>query len=159
MRPHGSPSFLEQRRLNAIALLKKGLTPVEIARKIGVDRRSVRRWKSRFLRQGQKGIKARPASGRPTKLNVLSRKKLEACLVRGAHDSGYSTDLWTCPRVAKIIERQFHVRYHVDHIGRLLRSMGWSPQKPERLARERDEKAIRRWVKQEWPDIKKKPAD
>jgi transposase len=65
--------------------------------------------------------------------------------------------LWTCPRVAQVIRREFGVRYHVDHIGRLLRSLGFTPQKPERRARERDESAIQRWVKQDWPRIKKTP--
>jgi putative transposase len=59
--------------------------------------------------------------------------------------------------VAEIIDREFGVEYHEDHIGRLLHGMGWSPQKPERRARERDEEAIRTWIKKEWPRVKKKP--
>ncbi len=98
---------------------------------------------------------ARPAPGRPPKLDAKARSRLERKLVRGARACGFATDLWTCPRVAKVIRREFRVRYHVDHIGRLLRSMGWSPQKPERRARERDEEAIRRWVKVDWPRVKK----
>lgn len=159
MRPHGSPIQLEQRRLNAIALLSEGIPPVEVARKIGVDRRSVRRWKSSFREGGQSAVKARPAPGRPPRLTAADKKKLERSLFRGAQTAGFPTDLWTCPRVASLIDRKFNVRYHVDHIGRLLRSMGWSPQKPERRARERNEEEIRRWIKVEWPRIKKKPAN
>ena len=68
-----------------------------------------------------------------------------------------SPDLWTCPRVAQLIAQRFRIRYHVDHLGRLLHALGWSPQKPARRAVERDEEAIQGWVKQTWPALKKKP--
>ena len=156
MRPHGSPESLEHRRLKAISLLKEGLTPVEVARKLGIDRRSVRRWRASHDAAGRKGVLARPAPGRPRRLDDARRKKLEMVLLKGPLAAGYSTELWTCPRVASVIHRYFKVRYHVDHIGRVLRSMGWSPQKPERRARERDEDAIR--TKVDWPRVKKTPG-
>jgi len=155
MRPRGSPEELEQRRLRAIALLKKDYQPVDVARMIGVDRRSVRRWKAAYLRAGDRAIKARPA-GRPQQLDNKAQKHLERKLLKGAKAAGFPTDLWTCPRVAQLILAFFGIRYHVDHIGRLLRSLGWSPQRPQRKAIERDEQKIQRWVKQEWPVIKKK---
>ena len=158
MRPHGSPAHLEQRRLQAVILFEKGIPPVEVAHRLKVGRRSVRRWKASFLKNGRKALKAQPAPGRPGRLAPARKERLAQVLLRGAQSAGYHTDLWTCPRVADLLEKEFHVRYHVDHIGRLLHSMGWSPQKPERRARERDEKAIRRWVRVEWPAIKKKPA-
>jgi putative transposase len=96
--------------------------------------------------------------GRPRKLTAAQRARLEKALLRGALAYGFPTDLWTCPRVADLIERRFRVEYHVDHVGRLLHGIGWSPQKPERRARERDEEAIRTWVKTVWPRVKKKPA-
>ena len=99
---------------------------------------------------------AKPAPGRPTKLDAAARRKLDRLLRKGAKAAGYPTDLWTCPRMRNLIRREFGVRYHVDHIGRLLRCLGWTPQRPERRARERDEEAIRRWVKVDWPRIKKK---
>jgi len=158
MRPYGSPTQLERRRLQAIALLKKGLQPVDIAKKLKTDRRSVRRWKASYRKAGLKSLKAQPVPGRPPKLPAKSQSQLEKLMLKGAQNAGYPTDLWTCPRVADLIERQFHVRYHVDHIVRFLRSLGWSPQKPQRLARERDEKAIKHWVKTTWLRIKKKPS-
>ncbi|MDH4270442.1 MAG: IS630 family transposase [Candidatus Aminicenantes bacterium] len=157
MRPSGDPQLLEQRRLKAIALFQEGFQPVEIARKLGVNRRSVRLWKAHFLSGGPEALRARPTPGRPWKLKRTDRAALETLLLRGARASGYATDLWTCPRVAQVIARKFGVHYHVDHIGRLLRSLGWSPQKPERRAIERDEEAIQRWVKMRWPKVKKTP--
>ena len=157
MRPSGSPQELERRRLQAVALLKEGFLPVEVAQRLGVDRRSVRRWRASHDREGREGLSAKPSPGRPPKLDAEARSKLERLLLEGAKACGFSTDLWTCPRVATTIRRRYGVRYHVDHIGRLLRSMGWTPQKPERRARERDEKGIQRWTKVDWSRIKKKP--
>lgn len=157
MRPEGSPAELERRRLRAVALLKEGFQPVEVARRLGVDRRSVRRWRAAHDAEGRKGVAARSASGRPPKLSAKDRARLERDLVKGAKASGFPTDLWTCPRVAQLIRRRYGVRYHVDHVCRLLRSMDWSPQKPERRARERDEEAIRGWIKTTWSRVKKTP--
>lgn len=157
MRPHGSPDVLERRRLQAIDLLEQGYAPVEVAQRLGVDRRSVRRWKAAYRQGGRRAIRARPATGRPPKLSPEQREQLRQALLEGAQAAGFPTDLWTCPRVARLITQRFGVRYHVDHIGRLLHALGWSPQKPQRRAVERNEEAIQHWTQQEWPRIKKKP--
>src|SRR3972149_2114056 len=106
MRPTGSPEELERRRLRALALLKEGLLPVEVARRVGVDRRSVRRWKAAARRRGKAGVRARAAPGRPPKLIPEHKRRLEALLLEGAQAAGFHTDLWTCPRVAELIERR-----------------------------------------------------
>lgn len=158
MRPYGTPQQLEQRRFRALALLGQGYPPVEVARRVGVNRRSVRRWRAAVRQRGRRALLARPASGRPPKLDARARRQLETDLLRGARACGFATDLWTCPRVGEWIRRRFGVRYHVDHLGRLLHALGWSPQKPARRARERDEQAIRRWVRTVWPQVKKTPS-
>jgi transposase len=79
-------------------------------------------------------------------------------LLKGAQAAGFDTDLWTCPRVAELVQRRFGVEYHVDHVGRLLHDLGWSPQLPTRHSVERDEAAIQRWVHETWPRVKKTPA-
>jgi transposase len=157
MRPYGSPETLQRRRERALALLAKGYQPVDIARMLGVDRRSVRRWKASYRRKGEKGIKAKPSPGRPCRLSAKDKRALERELLKGAQTAGFPTDLWTCPRIAELINARFGVSYHVDHVCRLLGSLGWSPQRPERRAIERNETEIRRWIKEEWPRIKKKP--
>jgi transposase len=158
MRPTGSPSELERRRVWALELLGEGLLPSEVAKRIGVDRRSVRRWKAAARVDGELGVKAHPASGRPPKLSAKDKRRLEGLLLKGPLAAGFGTDLWTCPRVAELIEQRFAVQYHVDHIGRLLHDLGWSPQKPARRALERDEEQIRRWVHEDWPRVKKTPG-
>lgn len=158
MRPYGSPDQLERRRRRAIELLDEGMQPVEVARVVGVDRRSVRRWNAAYRREGDTALAAKPTPGRPSKLGAGQVAKLEDALLAGAAAAGFATDLWTCPRVARLIHDSFGVSYHVDHIGRLLRSLGWSPKRPQRRAIERDEDEIARWVKQDWPRIKKNCA-
>lgn len=158
MRPEGNPEVLQRRRERAITLLHQGYQPVEVARMVGVDRRSVRRWNAAYKHKGKKGIAATPNTGRPPRLDAKAKKQLEQALLEGAQAAGFPNDLWTCPRVAHLIKARFGISYHVDHIGRLLGSLGWSPQKPERRARERNEKAIKTWLKTQWPRIKKKPS-
>ena len=155
MRPAGSPKALQQRRERAITLLKEGYQPCEVASMLKVDRRSVRRWKAAYRKKGNQALQAKPAPGRPAKLSEKDKARLEKFLLKGARSAGFATDLWTCPRIAELIAARFDVHYHVDHIGRLLRAMGWSPQKPTRKAVERDEESIATWVKADWPRVKK----
>lgn len=126
MRPSGSPAELERRRVLGIELLKRGLRTVEVARRLGVDPRSVRRWRAIHDRAGRAGLAARLGPGRPPKLDGRSKDQLVELLRCGAEASGFPTPEWTCPRVATVIHRDFGVRYHVDHIGRLLREIGWT---------------------------------
>lgn len=74
---------------------------------------------------------------------------------QGAEAHGFRDDLWTRKRVAALIECKLGVRYHPGHVSRLLQGWGWSPQLPERRARQRDEDAIGRWRTESWPAIKK----
>ena len=120
-----------------------------------MSRRSVRRWKAAYRKLGEKGIRAKPASGRPPRLDRAAQRRLERALLRGAKAAGFPTELWTCRRVAQLIRAEFGVTYHVDHIGRLLRSLGWTPQRPQRRAIERDEARVQGWIRKEWPRLKK----
>jgi len=79
-------------------------------------------------------------------------------LLKGALAAGYSTDLWTLERIGRVIEQQYHVTYHPAHVWKLMRSLGWSCQKPERRALQRDERAIAHWKRYRWPHIKKRSA-
>jgi transposase len=149
---------LQRKREHAIRLLEQGLTQAEIARSLDVDPRSVRRWKHDLKVGGWAALKAVPAHGRPLKLSPGQRQRLERHLLKGAQAAGFPTDLWTCPRVAEHIARTFGVRYHADHICRMLHAMNWSPQKPACKAIERHEEGIGQWVKKVWPTIFKKRA-
>jgi len=156
MRPNGTPDELEHRRFQALTLLQRGKSPVEVARQLGVDRRSVRRWKSSAQRHGEAALAARPARGRPSRLRRGQKQLLRRALLRGAQAAGFENDLWTCRRVAQWIQQRFGIRYERTHVCRLLHGLGFTPQKPQRRAVERDEAAICQWVQEVWPAIKKK---
>jgi transposase len=143
--------------MRAGELLSKGMKPADVARAVGSSRSSVTRWKAMMRGRGAGGLKAKPASGRPPLLSGSQKGKLVKILLRGPKAGGYSTDLWTCSRVAEVIRRHFDVQYHPGHVWYILRSLGWTCQKPERQARERDEKAIEQWRLEDWPRIKKSP--
>lgn len=157
MRPHGSPTDLEARRRRAVALLEKGLGVREVARQIRCSPTSVSRWQAAVRTRGPDALRPQPASGRPPRVTARQRARLLKLLLKGATAHGFSTDLWTLPRVAEVIARTFGVRYHPAHVWKILRGEGWSCQKPERRARERDEAAIQRWRTDRWPHIKKRP--
>jgi transposase len=145
--------------LRAARLLAGGMKQADVARAVGCSRSSVTRWKEVVEKHGVEELHAKPASGRPPSLSPVQKKKLVSILLRGPKASGYSTDLWTCPRVAEVVMRNFGVRYTAGHMWRVLRSLGFSCQKPERQARERDEKAIEMWRRRRWSHIKKGPYD
>ena len=158
MRPHGSPTALEARRRRAVALLAQGLGVRTVARQIGCSPSSVSRWQTDVAAGGPDALRAKPPPGRPPRLTARQRARLLTLLLNGATTHGFGTDLWTLPRVAAVIARTFGVTYHPAHVWKILRGEGWSCQKPERRARERDEAAIQRWRAERWPHIKKRPA-
>ena len=141
----------EQLRLRGVAMLHEGLSPTEVAAALEVGRATVYRWKSRGR---GKGAPIRP-SGRKLALTARRCRQLERILERGAVAYGFSTEMWTGKRIAQVIKERFGVQYHFKSIPYLLKSLGWSWQKPEGQATERDEAAIARWVWYKWPRIKK----
>jgi transposase len=157
MRPRGAAAVLEARRHRALKLLDEGRSLHEVGRLLGCAPISVMRWRDAREEGGAAALRVRFSPGRPPKLNVRQRQRLVKLLLQGAIAQGYRTEIWTTARVAALIRRIFGVRYHRDHVGRLLHALGFTHQKPERRALERNEEAIERWKKQEWPRIKKKP--
>lgn len=147
---------LQQRRFRAAKLFDRGCGKSEVARRLGVSAQSTSRWYALWQTHGIDGLKKAGRAGRKPRLNSEQVHQLEEALLQGPQDLGYDTPLWTAARVADLIQRQTGVRYHPDHIYRLLQQLGWSCQRPVGRALERDEQAIRGWKRQRWPDIKKK---
>jgi len=148
--------MMEERRLEGAKLSEAGISQADVARQLGVKRQSVHEWAKVMAARGEKGL-ARVRTGRKPRLNAVQLAKLAEHLQNGPQAHGYATALWTTERIARLIKRQFGVRYHRDHVGRLLGQMGWSCQRPTGRARERKEEEIVRWKRVEWPRIKKKP--
>jgi transposase len=148
---------LEARRLRAASLFRQGESQAEVARVLGVHRQTVHRWAKCFASEGRAALKKAGRAGRKPRLSVAELRILEQGLQRGPEALGYETSLWTAPRVADLIEHECDIRYHPGHVWKILRQMGWSCQRPKGRALERDEAVIRRWKKQRWPELKKKP--
>lgn len=155
MRPKGTAAELEVRRRLAGQLLRQGKGVREVARLVQVTPSAVSHWKRALDQQGMEALKSKAHPGRAPRLSDAQKRKLLEVLARGAIKSGYTTNLWSCSRVAAVIERRFGVKYHPSHVWKLLRRLGWSAQKPELRARERNEAAIRDWRDHDWPRIKK----
>jgi transposase len=157
MRLRGSAEDLEGRRRRALKLLDGGLSLNEVGRRIGCAASSVMHWRDMRRRGGEKGLRVRSSPGRPHKLSLVHCRLLLKVLLEGAMASGYPTQLWTTARISEMIRKRFRVEYHPDHVGRLMHRLGWSHQKPQKRALEREEGAIRRFVRKDWPRVKKTP--
>jgi len=148
---------LEKRRFEAIRLLdKQDLNQSEVARRVHVCRQTVNRWAEQAREGGREALKSGRA-GRKPELTDGNRQRLQELLMEGPEKLGYETPLWTCSRVAHLIENEFDIEYHPGHVWKILVDLGWSCQRPVGRARERNEEAIRHWRRVAWPAIKKKP--
>jgi len=127
MRPNGTQAELERRRRRAVAMFQQGLKNAPIARALGVRPQSVGRWRRAWQRGGEPGVKAKRVPGRPPRLSQRQRRGLQARLTKGARSQGFGTELWTCRRVQQLIQRCYGVHYHVNHLSKLLRGLGFSP--------------------------------
>jgi transposase len=145
---------LETRRLEAMRLLEEGWHQAEVARRLGVKPCSVSRWRKAHREGGDDALKSPGRSGRKPKLSEEQWEAVEEKLVAGPLSSGYQTELWTLERIRDVVEGISGHRYDIGQLSRLMRRHGWSCQKPKRKAKERDEEAIERWVKEDWPRIK-----
>jgi transposase len=151
-RPIGTAAELERRRRRAVALLEQGESPSTIARVLGVHETSVHRWR-RHARNGP-GLDAKPHPGRKPRLSAQQWAEVEQLLLLGARHHGWPNELWTAARVASLIERHFGVRYHPEHVRSVLHQrLRWSSQKPQRRAKEQNEKEVERWIGDEFPRI------
>ena len=147
------------RRRVAVEFLGKGMSTADVALVLSVSLSSVKRWKRAYRLGGVAALEPQPRRGPRTKLTSSERERLRRLLLEGPRAAGFATELWTCARVAELVQREFGVSYHPDHLGRILHDLGFSPQKPQRRAAERNEAAIERWRSHDWPRIKKRPGD
>src|SRR3990172_5194372 len=148
---------LEKRRLGAIRWFGEELNNREIGRRLRVCNQTVSRWRKQYRAGGKAALRKAGRAGRQRRLRATDEQRLVGLLRQGPERLGYETPLWTCDRVAHLIEDEFGVRYHAGHVWKILRQMNWSPQRPLGRALERDERAIEQWKKQRWPTIKKSP--
>jgi transposase len=146
----------EWRRLRVLQLKQLGWRQREIASALGASEVSVSRWLARARREGPEALLARPAPGPASKLSPRQKRLIPEFLWHGAEAYGFRGEVWTCARIAVVIEEEFGVRYHRDHVGRLLKELRWTPQVPIRRAAQRDEQAILHWREEVWPELQRR---
>src|SRR6266545_2507947 len=155
-RPRRDFKGMEQRRMQAADLFEEGVIPAEVARRVGVRHQIVSQWRKAWRQDGRDALRAAGRAGRKPKLNHEQLDQVQVALAEGAEANGYTTDLWTLPRVADVIERVTGVAYHPGHVWYVLRDqLNWTWQRPARRAVERNDEAIEHWVKKRWPQLKK----
>ena len=157
--PAEERAALEARRLEAAELFAQGRSQAEVARELDVSRQSASRWHTRWQADGSAALRTRGPTGRRPKVADDQLEVIEQALLEGALAHGFATDVWTLERIAVVIQGLTGVALSNPSVWRLLRNrLGWSVQRPQRQAKERDEEAIQHWVAHEWPRINKGPA-
>ena len=152
-----STTWKEQRRLRAYDLKHQGWKQDDIAHALGVSKGAVSQWLSRADQFGWSALQARPHPGRPPELTLEQKHLLPDLLSHGAEAYGFRGDVWTCPRIGKVIEWEWGIVYHKSHVARLLKELNWTPQMPLERASQRDEVAIATWRAEVWGELKKRP--
>ena len=145
----------EGRRFQAWHLLQQDWSQRQIAAALGVTEGAVSQWIARAREEGPEALRHRPRPGAPCRLTAEQLARLLTLLHRGAEAYGFRGQVWTCGRIAAVIHQEFGISYHAVHVGRLLKAIRWSPQKPVRRARQRDDVAITRWREDTWPALKR----
>ena len=149
---------LEVRRLRAAELFAAGVRQAEVARQLEVSAQAVSVWHACWEHGGTEALRSRGPSGPAPRLSDAELATVEQALLEGATANGFVGELWTLERIALVIQRLTGVRHHSARVWALLRHrLGWSVQHPVRRAAERDQAAIDRWVKDQWPQILQMP--
>jgi len=146
----------EARRKRAFALKRKGWKQRKISEALGVSEGAVSQWLTTARKQGEEALQAHLHPGAPARLTQSQLRLVPDFLSHGAEAYGFRGEVWTCARVAKVIEQEFSVTYHKSHVSRLLKQLDWTPQKPIQRAIQRDEALIESWRKEVWLDLKKR---
>jgi transposase len=148
-----------KKRVRAGRLLQKGWTPAQVALDVGVARQTVYTWKALFDEGGMDALRAVRARGRPAKLDEPQLDALRRALLQKPTEHGFGTELWTLKRVGVLIKRLHGIKYSQTQTWRILGALGFSPQKPDKRAIERNEDVVQSWKQRTWPALKKKPRE
>jgi transposase len=158
MRSKGSASELAARRRLAVQRVNEGWKQKDVAEFLGISVKAVGNWMAAYRIAGDDGLAGKPHPGAKPKLSKRQERSVLSWLSKSPEAFGYKTDIWTTRRLAEVIEKRFGVRFNSNYLAAWLTDRGYSPQKPETPALERNNPAIARWIAEEWPRLKKKPG-
>lgn len=145
----------EKRRLKAAKMFKKGKTQAEVAKKFNVTPAAANQWYETWKEGGREALKSKGHPGFLSELAEDNRQKLKKILLSGPVKYGYSTELWTLARIAEVIKKEFKITFSEVWVWHIIRDLGFTPQKPQVKAKQRNEKAISEWKTKTLPDLKK----
>lgn len=148
-----SAGELERRRRLAVDRVRSGYSQQETATFLGVSKSAVSQWMKAYRKRGDAGLAAKPRSGRPRKLTQRQERTILSWFAKSATDFGFANELWTAPRVAKLIRQKWDVKFHERYLNQWLAERRITPQKPQRQPRERDDDAIQKWLRYDWPRL------
>jgi transposase len=149
----GKSSFCEWRRMQALHLSKQGWTQWDIAAALDVTQGAVSQWLAAVRRGGPDALRAQPRPGRPARLTLQQKRLIPDFLGHGAEAYGFRGEVWTCPRIAKVLRQEYGVSYSRSQVSRLMKEVQWTPQIPMTRALQRDEQVIEHWRVEVWPQI------
>jgi transposase len=148
-----------KKRVLAGRLLLKGKKPAEVAVAVGVARQTVYTLRAMLDEGGIDALRSAPSRGRPPRLDETKLEGLRRVLLQKPTEHGFGTELWTLKRVGVVIQRRYGVKFGQTQIWRVLGALGFSVQKPDRRAIERNEDTVRGWKRSTFPALKKKPNE
>jgi transposase len=154
MSTYMSATERERRRRLAVERVNEGWQQQEVAEFFGVAKSTVSEWMKAYRNGGPEALASKSRSGRPRKLSPEQEQEVLSWFGRSATEFGFANELWTAPRVTELIRRRFKIDFHPRYVCQWLAERRITPQKPCRQPRERDEAAIRHWVRYTWPRVK-----
>jgi transposase len=155
---HLGPEITEWRRFRALELHERGWLEIDIAEALDVNKGTVSRWLAAADAGGPEALVGHSTAGSPPKLTPAQLRRIPEFLGYGAEAYGFRGEVWTCARIAQVIQMEFGVSYHKDHVSRLMKGLGWTPQIPDTPAIQRDDVAIEHWRVEVWPELRRKAA-
>jgi transposase len=150
---------LEVLRIRAVEQVEAGAHPEQVAATLGLHRKTVYGWLAKFREGGKAALAAQPVPGRPPRLDGQQMRRLYTLIV-GAdpRQLQFEFALWTREMVRELIAREFKVKLSVVSVGRLLRGLGLSPQRPLTRAYQADPERVQQWKDEEYPAIRAEAA-
>lgn len=145
----------EKIRIRAVKLVEQGHSPEQVIKALGFHRSCIYEWLAKYREGGTQALATRPLTGRPKKLNGRQMKKIyDIVTMKNPLQLKFEFALWTRDMVRDLIRDQFSVKLSLVSVGRLLKKMGLSPQKPLHRAYQQDPELVQQWLDSEFPKIK-----